>query len=233
MLVSGSISLLNYFRKRQPEDNGIFLPKLESASGELASDAIACANSCVAEAAACANSRVAGVGSKLKRRKTTQHTYSAEVRASIGKYASLHGPIAAVKHFSTICRHTVPESTVRKFRDAYCRELKTQSTGSSSSGPISITSLPCKPKGRPLLLGDLDSVVKQYILELRAAGGIINVDVAVAAARGIVESKNRSFLQEYGGNITIDRPWAKSLLTRMNFVKHKGSTAAKLPISEF
>ena len=231
MLVSGSISLLNYFRKRQPEDNGIFLPKLESASGELASDAIACANSCVAEAAACANSRVAEVGSKPKRRKTTQHTYSAEVRASIGKYASLHGPIAAVKHFSTICRHTVPESTVRKFRDAYCRELKTQS--SSSSGPISVTSLPCKPKGRPLLLGDLDSVVKQYILELRAAGGIINVDVAVAAARGIVESKNRSFLQEYGGNITIDRPWAKSLLTRMNFVKHKGSTAAKLPISEF
>ena len=44
---------------------------------------------------------------------------------------------------------------------------------------------------------------------------------SLCAVRGIVESKNRSLLQEYGGNITIDRSWAKSLLMRMNFVKRR------------
>ena len=55
----------------------------------------------------------------------------------------------------------------------------------------------------------------------------------MAAARGIVESKDRSKLAVYGGQISIEKSCAKSLLTRMNFVKRKGSTAAKLPPSEF
>lgn len=45
--------------------------------------------------------------------KVTQHSYSDEIRASIGKYASLHEPTATVRHFSGICGHAVPESTVR------------------------------------------------------------------------------------------------------------------------
>ena len=136
-----------------------------------------------------------------------------------------------MKHFTGICGHVVPESTVRKFRDAYHADLKAQS--SANSGPVSVLSLPCKPKGRPLLLGNLDNVVKQYILQLRAVGGVINVDVVMAAARGIVESKSRSMLVEYGGKIAIERSWSKFLLTRLNFVKCKGSTAAKIPTSEF
>ena len=55
----------------------------------------------------------------------------------------------------------------------------------------------------------------------------------MAAARGIVESKNQSMLVDYGGKIAIERSWSKSLLTRMNFVKRKSSTAAKIPTSEF
>ena len=53
--------------------------------------------------------------------------------------------------------------------------------------------------------------------------------MVMAATKGIVESKDRSKLMEYGGQISIEKSWAKSLLTRMNFVKCKGSTAAKLP----
>ena len=78
---------------------------------------------------------------KSKRRKTTLHTYSSERRASIGKYVSLHGPTAAVKHFTKICDHTIPESTARKFRDAYLKALKASSTASSSH--VSVASLPC------------------------------------------------------------------------------------------
>ena len=55
----------------------------------------------------------------------------------------------------------------------------------------------------------------------------------MAVARGIVECKSRSMLVEYGGKIAIERSWSKSLLTRMNFVKRKGSTAAKIATSEF
>ena len=70
-----------------------------------------------------------------------------------------------MRHFSGICGHAVPESTVRKFRYIYRAELKARS--SEVAGPVIISSLPCQPKGRPLLLGDLDAVVKQYILQLR------------------------------------------------------------------
>ena len=84
---------------------------------------------------------------KPKRRKTTQHTYSAERRARSGKYALLHGP---VKYFTGICGHVVPESTVRM--------LSMQAQSSANSGRVSVLSLPCKPKGRPLLLGNLDNV---------------------------------------------------------------------------
>ena len=222
VIICSSMSLLNYFRKKTPEEQGVFLPK--AANRELPSEVLASANAQVGESAS-------EIEPRRKRAKVTQHSYSDETRASIGKYASLRGPAATVRHFSGICGHAVPESTVRKFRDIYRAELKAQS--SLTSGPVTVSSLPCKPKGRPLLLGNLDAVVKQYVLQLRAAGGVINADVVVAAARGIVESKDRSKLVEYGGQISIEKSWAKSLLTRMNFVKRKGSTAAKLPPSEF
>ena len=61
----------------------------------------------------------------------------------------------------------------------------------------------------------------------------MNCDVAMAAAHGIVISKNRALLKECGAQLVIEKPWEKSLLTRMNFVKRKGSTAAKLPFADF
>ena len=48
---------------------------------------------------------------KSKRKKTTQHGYSSKTRGSIGNIAALHGPTAAVKHFSGDCAHNSPEST--------------------------------------------------------------------------------------------------------------------------
>ena len=83
------------------------------------------------------------------------------------------------------------------------------------------------------MLGDMDDVVKDYIKQLRAAGGVISTSVVMAAARGIILSKNRALLQEYRGHISIEKSWARSLLIRMKFVKRKGSTAAKLPPADF
>jgi len=82
------------------------------------------------------------------------------------------------------------------------------------------------------MLGELDNDVKEYLRQWRVVGGVINNDVVMAAARGIVQSKNHSLL-EHEGSISIEKSWAKSLLIRMNFVKCKGSSAEKIPPSEF
>ena len=215
------MSLLNYFQRKDSKDEGIFLPEPQE-GGELPKEVIESANAAVL---------ALEIPPPAKRKPTTQHVYDAKTRADIGKYAAHHGPTAAVKHFTKVCGHRIPESTARKFRDAYVAELKMQAC--SHSGSVGVTSLPIKPKGRPLMLGDLDRSVQTYIKQLRATGGIINSDVVIAAAKGVVIAKNRSLLKEFGGHICIDKPWAKSLLTRMHYVKRRGSTSAKLPPADF
>ena len=94
-----------------PKGKGIFVPVPFNAEEEAVNDAVGDkANDLLATA---------------KRRKTTsQHAYSEEVRAAIGKYTAHHGPAAAVRHFTRQLRWNVPESTVRKFRDLYKVELQ-------------------------------------------------------------------------------------------------------------
>ena len=83
-------------------------------------------------------------------------------------------------------------------------------------------SLPTKPQGRPLLLGhDLDMAVQDYIKSLRMAGGVVNCTIVMAAANGIVKAKDIGRLASHGGNVTINKGWARSLLNRMNYVKRK------------
>ena len=97
-----------------------------------------------------------------------------------------------------------------------------------------VTSLPTKPQGRPLLLGqELDKAVQDYIEALRCTGGIVNSAIVVAAAKGIVSSKDASLLVCRGGNISINKNWAKSLLSRMKYVKWKCSNAGKVSLPNF
>ena len=39
-------------------------------------------------------------------------------------------------------------------------------------------------------------------------------------------ASNRYLLSEFGESITLDKPWVKSLLFRMGYVKRKGLSAA-------
>ena len=55
-----------------------------------------------------------------------------------------------------------------------------------------------KTCGRPLLLGELDSDVQQYMNALRNAGTPVNVPVVLAAAEGVMMLKNWSLLLKYG-----------------------------------
>ena len=58
-------------------------------------------------------------------------------------------------------------------------------------------------------------------------GAVINAQIVIAAAKGIITGTDKSLLAENGGAIDITKNWAKSLLYRMNFVKRRGSTACK------
>lgn len=102
--------LLNYFHQKDAKDKGCFLPEPQD-GGEMPKAFVDRANSSVM---ALESSRPA-----LKWKKATLPTHSATRRAEIGKYAAHHGPTGAARYFSKVCGHKVPESTARKFRDAY------------------------------------------------------------------------------------------------------------------
>lgn len=87
----------------------------------------------------------------------------------------------------------------------------------------SVEATPSMKRGRPLTLGDF--TVQKYVRALREAGTPINASIVIAAATGIVISKDRSLLSENGGHIGLGAGWAKSLLTRMGFVRRKCTTS--------
>lgn len=70
-------------------------------------------------------------------------------------------------------------------------------------------------------------------MNFRRVGGVINTSIVVAAAEGLLLARNRSLLPQYGGKLQLEKPWARSLLICMGFVKSKATTAGKLPVGEF
>ena len=89
-----------------------------------------------------------------------------------------------------------------------------------------INALPTAKRGRPLLLGvNMDKKVQLYLKKLREGGGAVSARVVVAAARGIIVTCDKTMLEEYGGPVVLEKPWAHSLLARMGFVKGKATTA--------
>ena len=80
-----------------------------------------------------------------------------------------------MKKFSEQLGKPISESTVRDFKKAYCSAL------SKTKSEEPVTRLEHGLRGRPLLLGDLDSKVQQYVRKLRLAGGIVNRAIVIAA----------------------------------------------------
>ena len=93
-----------------------------------------------------------------------------------------------------------------------------------------ISELPVKKRGRPLLLGKkLDEAVQEYILKLRDHGCAINTTVVIAVARGLGTVLERTRLSKYGGPATLSIPWVKSLLKRMDFTQQRATTKSNPP----
>ena len=115
------------------------------------------------------------------------------------------------------------------------RKKLAESQEASTSGEcIIINELETKPRGRPLLLGvQLDTLVWEFINNLRAAGGVVNATIVMGAAEGIISYRDASKLSSNGGHIEISKSLAKSFLQRMGFVKRKCSTSGKIPVARF
>ena len=149
--------------------------------------------------------------------------YSPSVRADIGRYASLHGTTAAARHFSRKLGQEVRKSTVASIRKAYLEGMR-EKRAAEGDGDLAL--LPQKKRGRRVLLGDdIDFKVQVYLKKVREGGGVVSARIAMAAAKGILLTCNRSMLAEFGGPITLNRPWAYSLLQRMHYVQRKVTTA--------
>ena len=86
----------------------------------------------------------------------------------------------------------------------------------------------------PLTLGVIDREVQaySYIKALRKAGTPVSIQVVLAAAEGIVMARDSTLLRSNGGSIELKRSWAVSLLSRMGYVKRRGSTSTKSNLSD-
>ena len=118
------------------------------------------------------------------------NSYSKEQCAMIGKYAAENDPTSAAKHYSAVWGIPINKSTARRLKEKNLEKLKeaileqhrkqaesldTSDSKEHKEEPIIIPELETKPIRRPVCLGEqLDSSVKEFISNLRAAGGVVN-----------------------------------------------------------
>lgn len=72
-----------------------------------------------------------------------------------------------------------------------------------------------KDRGRPTMFGKYDQKLHTYQKDLRSNGGVINTQIVIASATGILKHHDKLFLRE----IELSKTWAESVLHRMGFVK--------------
>ena len=85
-----------------------------------------------------------------------------------------------------------------------------------------------QPTGRPLMLGELDSMLQTYLRAMSKRGGVVNTSVANATAKALIRKYPN--IVNPGVDIKSSR-WAKCLFARMNFVKRR-KTSSKVDILE-
>ncbi len=144
----------------------------------------------------------------------------------MAKEAAQIGPKHAADKYTRILKQRISKQTVFTWLEKYKSSLQ-------KSGHVPET-LKDAPRGRPKLLGDdLDQQLQTYLRQLRVSGGIVNRPIVIGAAKGLVMKRNRAFLVDFGGEISLTKSWADSLLKRMNFVRRKGTKAARTLPADF
>ena len=107
--------------------------------------------------------------------------YSSEDRYKIGKYASENGPAASARHFKKKFL-SLNESTVREFKKLYESEIKSALKQKRDHSKELLSAR----RGRPLLLGEIDSMVQRYLIATSNRGSIISRAIATSTAKALM-----------------------------------------------
>ena len=82
-------------------------------------------------------------------------------------------------------------------------------------------------RGRPLLLGKVDEMVRSYLSATRHRGGLVSRPIAIAAAKALIK-RNPQFNLDH---VVFGNSWAKKLFFRMGYVR-RAKTTSKVQIPE-
>ena len=119
---------------------------------------------------------------KNVKRQPQYHKWTEKERYDIGKYAAENGNINTVRKFNPEFP-SLSESTIRSFKKKYYEQLREKSEeelDKSQTFPRY-----SQKTDRPLLLGELDKMVRKYLLTLSKRGGVINTTVANATTKAL------------------------------------------------
>ena len=142
--------------------------------------------------------------------------FTSEQKAQVARYALESGNKRAIVKYSKQWGVDLKESTVRTWKTKYTEGLRKR----KPTERLPIKALPDRKQGRPLLLGDeLDTAVQAYVESIRKLGGVVNTAIVLGGAEAIIADRDRTLLD-----------WAKSLLSRMGYVRRKATTKAKVAV---
>lgn len=139
--------------------------------------------------------------------------YDDHKRSEVAKFAVT----TAIKTASS--KYGIPENTVRHFVKSY--------TEAKAAAPNKdISSLPHKKRGRITLLPqDIDTKVMEMASSMRMSGAVVNYNILIAIAKGIITANDRTLLSEHGGTIKLGWKWCESVFRRMKWTNRKGTTS--------
>ena len=145
--------------------------------------------------------------------------YTPAVRMEIAKDACQHGVAAASRKFSRQLNMKVSETTVRSICDAYKRELQ---KGGWTMTKCQFSHLWTKEKEFTWTrLGWKGAIVHKK--DTGEWGIRINMHCSGSSTCYCFDCC--IFVTEFGGPITLNRSWSRSLLKRMKFVQRRATTA--------
>ena len=162
-----------------------------------------------------------------KRKREVFNDYTDETRLKVARYALETSATRAARRYSEELGRKLNESTVRGWVTKYKGQVK-QLRRELTSDDMT----PAK-RGPAPLLGRLDSLVQQQLRKMRDAGSVVNKSITISTALGIVQHHQRTMLPEYGGHVQLTRTWAASLMSRMGYVRRKGTKAARQLPADF
>ena len=159
-------------------------------------------------------------GKQKRKSRGTYTVYTEEQRASIGRYASMHGNEKARKKFLSDLPN-LTESSIRNFKKMYLKKLREEKMRNPAT-PKPVAKLSVQPKGRFPLMLDLDSKLIKFLQGVRAKGGVVNIHVVRATAKALIQS-NPSQMQHFV-KFDMPRSWVQSIYRRMGVSRRLGTT---------